>query len=278
VLDDAVNQSAARLARRLGEDRTIGALTKPDTVERGEHDQWVSILRGHTHCLRHGYFVTKQPNQDALNKGVDSAMARKLEHEFFHTTEPWATELSDLHRRFGTRNLGNYLAAELGELIKRRLPTIIATIDRQAIEVNEALATLPAPPSENQVLIVDRLLTSFEAKMRQKLSGMRGDTDFNRALRDLLDSFDGALKRTRPQILVIPSAREEEIELKKWRAGQTPIRRQGISDEVRRDGTPTPVPRGDRGTQVTPTRRPLQGTAISTPARTPQRFKPQPGQ
>jgi hypothetical protein len=278
VLDDAVNQSAARLARRLGEDRTIGALTKPDTVERGEHDQWVSILRGHTHCLRHGYFVTKQPNQDALNKGVDSAMARQLESEFFHTTEPWATELKDLQSRFGTRNLGNYLAAELGQLIKRRLPTIIATIDRQAIEVDEALATLPAPPSENQVLIVDRLLTSFEGKMRQRLSGTPGENEFRCALGRLLESFDGSLKRTRPQLLVIQSAKEEENELKKWRTGQNPIRLQGVSEDARRDGTPTPLPRGDRGAQATPTRRPLQGPAVATPMRTPQRFKPQPGQ
>ncbi|KAA8909675.1 P-loop containing nucleoside triphosphate hydrolase protein [Sphaerosporella brunnea] len=286
VLDDAVNQSAARLARQLGEDRTIGALTKPDTVELGEHDQWVSILRGHSHRLRHGYFVTKQPNQDALNKGVDSVQARRLEAEFFRNTEPWSTELKDLHHRFGTRNLGNYLAAELGELIKRRLPTIIATIDAQAFEVDASLATLPAPPSENQVVIVDRLITSFEMKMRQKLSGARGENGFRRELRNLIELFDTSLKRTRPQLVVIQTAREEEQELKRLRSGHAPNRHQGMFEDTQREETPTPCnaitapsplsPReGSASHQGTPRKRPL--TAASTPGRTPRRIKPQRG-
>lgn len=119
-LDDAVNQSASRLARECGEDRTIGALTKPDTVEDGDHDQWVDILRGHSHRLKHGYFVTKQPNQDALNKGIDNLTARRQETEFFETTSPWNTELRDLQHRFGTQRLAQYLSKELGKLITLR--------------------------------------------------------------------------------------------------------------------------------------------------------------
>jgi hypothetical protein len=98
----------------------LGALTKPDTVEDGEHGQWIQILRGSSHRLKHGYFVTKQPNQDALKRGVDNDEARKQEIEFFKTKEPWATELQDLEHRFGTGNLARYLAEELGALIKKR--------------------------------------------------------------------------------------------------------------------------------------------------------------
>lgn len=118
--DDAENQSASSIAQSFGADRTIGALTKPDTIEPGEHAQWVEILRGRSHRLRHGYFVTKQPNQDALNRGVDGAQARIQEEQFFATTEPWCTELLDMRHRFGTPALATYLAKELGELIKKR--------------------------------------------------------------------------------------------------------------------------------------------------------------
>jgi hypothetical protein len=151
--------------------------------------------------------------------------------------------------------------------------------------VNEALAKLPAPPSENQVVIVDRLLTSFETKMRRRLSGARGENDFKRELRNLIDRFDQSLKRTRPQLLVIPSAKEEEMELKMWKSGQgDQLRRQGMSfDDSRREETPTPCNAitapspltGDSELRATPRKRP--STAVTTPGRNPQRVKPQRG-
>ena len=33
----------------------IGALTKPDTVQPGEHLKWKKILEGYKHELQHGY-------------------------------------------------------------------------------------------------------------------------------------------------------------------------------------------------------------------------------
>lgn len=95
-------------------------MTKPDTVGPGEYDQWVNILRGNSHRLKHGYFVTKQPNQEQLNQSIDHAQARAQEAEFFTKSEPWATDLQDLKHRFGTQALQSYLAKELGELIKKR--------------------------------------------------------------------------------------------------------------------------------------------------------------
>lgn len=95
-------------------------MTKPDTVGPGEYDQWVNILRGNSHRLKHGYFVTKQPNQEQLNQKIDHAQARAQEAEFFAKSEPWATDLQDLQHRFGTQALQSYLAKELGELIKKR--------------------------------------------------------------------------------------------------------------------------------------------------------------
>lgn len=115
-----MNQSAAEMAREYGPDRTIGALTKPDTVEPGTHDQWMEIIRGRAHKLKHGYFVTKQPNQQAVSMGVDGATARAQEEEFFDTVEPWCGELADCRHRFGTPALARYLAEQLGALIAQR--------------------------------------------------------------------------------------------------------------------------------------------------------------
>ncbi|KAF8246742.1 hypothetical protein K440DRAFT_601938 [Wilcoxina mikolae CBS 423.85] len=276
--DDAVNQSASRLARDLGEDRTIGALTKPDTVEAGDHEQWINILRGHSHRLRHGYFVTKQPNQDALNKGIDNLTARRQEAEFFRNTPPWNRELRDLRDRFGTPKLAHYLSKELGKLIIRRLPTIIETIESQAQEINEALAGLPAPPSENQVVIVERLLTAFDNEMRQHLSGAPGKNRFQQELVNFVEEFSAKLERTRPQMLPLPSESAENDELRVWR-DKLKKRPQGLGgawfDEHQpmpmvRDDTPTPsfglMEEGNEDIQM------------QSPITTPSRKRPHPGE
>lgn len=70
--------------------------------------------------------MTKQPNQDALNKGIDNLTARRQEAEFFETTSPWNTELCDLQHRFGTQRLAQYLSKELGKLITFRFVTLFS--------------------------------------------------------------------------------------------------------------------------------------------------------
>ncbi|KAI5807351.1 P-loop containing nucleoside triphosphate hydrolase protein [Peziza echinospora] len=172
--DDAVNQSAARLAREMGEERTIGALTKPDTVCPGEFKQWIEILRGKAHRLKHGYFVTKQPSQDQLLKGITHAEARKAEDQFFATTEPWATELQDMTERFGTVALTRYLAAELGERIRLRLPGIVETIKCQADDVQHELDSFPAPAIDNHFFVIQNLLTKFGLAVEEYIQGGGG--------------------------------------------------------------------------------------------------------
>lgn len=54
------NQGAFSLARQADPEgkRTIGVLTKADTVEAGEENGWISVLRNEKNPLRHGYFVS----------------------------------------------------------------------------------------------------------------------------------------------------------------------------------------------------------------------------
>ncbi|RPA91160.1 P-loop containing nucleoside triphosphate hydrolase protein [Choiromyces venosus 120613-1] len=236
--DDAVNQSAARLARELGEERTIGALTKPDTVGPGEYGQWINILRGHSHRLKHGYFVTKQPNQEQLVQGITHAQAREQEAEFFANTEPWKTELTDLKERFGTMALQSYLSKELGELIKKRLPEIIGSIKGQAAEVQEELAALPPPPTDNQTLIVHNLVTQFDNFVGGHLLGGPGQNEFQQELRRLAEDFQRRLKALRPTPVYFQTIEQENeiaAQLETPRKGEAGTR----SHRWDRDGSPT---------------------------------------
>ncbi|KAL7276404.1 hypothetical protein RUND412_000609 [Rhizina undulata] len=246
--DDAVNQSAARLARELGEERTIGALTKPDTVMSGEYGQWINILRGNAHRLKHGYFVTKQPSQEQLVRSISHAEARAQETEFFSNTEPWRTELSDLKERFGTQALQSYLANEFGELIRKTLPGIVETIQRQVDETNKELVKLPEPPADNQMLIVHNLLHKFHGHVTDHLTGVHGKNEFQQELRRQAEIFQGALTSVRPRLTVFPTFAEEskaaEIYSPPGKSlgeplGSRPKRKDGVelprSDEDRRE-------------------------------------------
>lgn len=98
--------------------RTIGVLTKPDTLTSGatrSKELWLDILEGRDmrHPLRLGYFCTRQPDEDERRAGITNAQARRAEAEFFSRTPPWS--LSSRPANFGTPNL----VASLGKLLTR---------------------------------------------------------------------------------------------------------------------------------------------------------------
>lgn len=74
---------------------------------------WQSVLKNEKFRLKHGYFVTRQPDQDLLDQGVTHAEARVYEKEFFSTKEPWAIEFASFSDRFGTEHLQTTLSEKL---------------------------------------------------------------------------------------------------------------------------------------------------------------------
>lgn len=59
-VDDIQNQKAALLANEVDPDgkRTIGVLTKVDTLQGREVDLWLKVLMNETEPLLHGYYVS----------------------------------------------------------------------------------------------------------------------------------------------------------------------------------------------------------------------------
>ncbi|KAK6507998.1 hypothetical protein TWF481_006417 [Arthrobotrys musiformis] len=198
--DDAVNQSAAQMARKLGPNRTIGALTKPDTVLGGEHDQWIKILRGHEHRLPHGYFVTKQPSQQQLLKRISHAGARRLEDDFFNGEDPWNTELADLSDRFGTVNLQKYLSKQLAGLIRQRLPTIIRNVQNQSAQVQMQLEKLPPPPANSLRQVLRQDLDKYFYRLYDTIDGRGDDNKFSYEWRKIAAKLKADLIALRPRV------------------------------------------------------------------------------
>ena len=146
--DDIQNQKAVRLARQVDPHglRTIGkfplrfivtgdmsnnlpgVLTKPDTLSRGAsrmRDMWLDVLEGRDHPLKHGYYCSRQPNDDERREGITQQEARLVEIEFFATTAPCA--MSKAQNRLGTSNLIKAVSDLLPALIKEWCVPIVAS-------------------------------------------------------------------------------------------------------------------------------------------------------
>ncbi|THH08883.1 hypothetical protein EW145_g2400 [Phellinidium pouzarii] len=60
-----------------------GVLTKPDTLQEGEHSAWIKVLAGETNVLAHGYYVTKQPAVSELREKLSYEEGQDRECKFF---------------------------------------------------------------------------------------------------------------------------------------------------------------------------------------------------
>jgi hypothetical protein len=176
---DAVNNSAAMIARDLSKDNIIGVLTKPDMMPIGDFEQWEQILRGQAHKVAHGWFVTKQPSQDSLTKGVSHAKARELEKTFFDTTLPWNELFRTMRPRFGTHALQAFLSEQLGGLLKRKLPDIEQQIDFQKAALEEQLSLLPERPNGNIQNDLTRKFEDFGRALQRHFEGDDREPEYN---------------------------------------------------------------------------------------------------
>lgn len=119
--NDIETSTAASMIDDEAKHRCIGLLTKADRLPEGYPTKtWSDILEGKTFWLKNGYFVTKQPTQVELEKGVDHEMARKLEEQFFSKNAPWNTALVAFKHRFGIPKLQAKLSKILVDHIRSR--------------------------------------------------------------------------------------------------------------------------------------------------------------
>lgn len=119
---DMANSNASKLV--LGcpgaQERCVGVMTKPDRLPAGDRYEEISkILAKEIFPQGHGWFVTMQPNQDKLNRGITADEARVQEAAFF-VQHPWSTVLSTYNDLFGTAQLQMALSQKLAELILTR--------------------------------------------------------------------------------------------------------------------------------------------------------------
>ncbi|RUS26006.1 P-loop containing nucleoside triphosphate hydrolase protein [Jimgerdemannia flammicorona] len=155
--DDIENQEIVKMARDHDSEgiRTLGVLTKPDTIEQGCFDKYFKIICGHSHPLNLGYYAVRNSTQAELLKGDTDA--RAVETAFFKT-DVWRHLPPE---RLGVPNLTKQLSSLLIAAIKRQLPGIKSEVIIKLQEVTNRLGDLPQVISGHPRLEASKLVGVF---------------------------------------------------------------------------------------------------------------------
>ncbi|KZT61035.1 hypothetical protein CALCODRAFT_428383 [Calocera cornea HHB12733] len=231
--DDIDNQAAILEARKADPEgiRTIGVLTKPDTIQAGEESQWLPVVQNMKNRLRLGYFVTKQPSPSEIKVGTTFSKSRQSEQTFFRTTEPWASLPIDVRARLGTPNLTSTLSTLLTDAIKSSLPGIAGKINSSLQKVRLALAALPNEPSKNPLSDMLELCQQVRDELAHHIKGSEGHVELLQRNKANYENFKRLIHGTAPQF--VPYTRQETA----WNAGYSDP--DFVSDEsAERDDNP----------------------------------------
>ncbi|KAI0087492.1 P-loop containing nucleoside triphosphate hydrolase protein [Irpex rosettiformis] len=171
--DDIENQKALQLAKEADPFglRTVGVLTKPDTIPPGatkSRELWLEVIEGRRFPLKLGYFCTRQPDEDERAAHITQEDARAAESDFFENTAPWSR--STHRHRFGTQNLVANISAHLVKIIDESLPLLTDETNRQLSLCKTRLAAIPPVTSEPFSFVLE-LVQRFCANMRAYVKG-----------------------------------------------------------------------------------------------------------
>ncbi|CCL98324.1 uncharacterized protein FIBRA_00318 [Fibroporia radiculosa] len=209
--DDIDNQKAARLAREADPRglRTIGVLTKPDTLPPGSskmRELWLEVLedRSSSNRLHHGYFCVRQPDDDERAAGITTTQARAAEEAFFTSTSPW--NQSSHRSRFGTYHLVRTLGKLLVQRINDTLPALRTEVVSQLATCSGQLDQLPPAITSDPSSYVLSIITEF---CRTVKAAVQGDSKMATLVQKntrIYAAFKRDIRSTAPLFIPYPSA------------------------------------------------------------------------
>ncbi|KAH8092248.1 P-loop containing nucleoside triphosphate hydrolase protein [Cristinia sonorae] len=209
--DDIENQKAVRIAKQedpLGS-RTIGVMTKPDTLTSGATSaraMWLDVIEGRRYPLRHGYYCTRQPDDDERTNGITASAARQAEQDFFANNPPWSD--SAHQQRFGTRNLITTLSKLLSQIIDEKLPTLQTQVSEQLLACTTRLSALPPPITTEPSAYVLSMVTGFCHAVQLLVQGDSDNSTLVQQNRRTYATFKSDVRSSAPRFVPFPSAKD----------------------------------------------------------------------
>ncbi|KAF9482868.1 hypothetical protein BDN70DRAFT_379786 [Pholiota conissans] len=179
--DDIEMMEAMVLAGRADpeKERTIGVLTKPDTLTRGAtgvREKWKAVLEGRERPTRHGYYCVRLPDDDERERKITPAEAQQNAANFFDTTTPW-DGMTD-RSRFGIPNFVSNISALLVERIENNLPDLWSTVEAELAECFKAISLLPPVSNVEPSTEIIRRVNEFCRDVSEAVRGDRPDRRF----------------------------------------------------------------------------------------------------
>ncbi|KAL9050726.1 MAG: hypothetical protein Q9162_006466 [Coniocarpon cinnabarinum] len=201
-VDPENSTAGSKISEWGAKNRTVGVLTKPDTLTSHENlEQWSDILDGKRFPVGMGYFVTRQPNSSELRHRISHAEARQNENVFFNT-EPWSAAFHCHRAKFGTGALQAKLSSLLAAEIATQLPAIHQQLQARLDVVLKKRNQLPKPPA-NPYGTVLRIVELLRSDLDRVLLGdMPDSNELSREWRAHTETFAGDLRKLQPLIVV----------------------------------------------------------------------------
>ncbi|KAK0616798.1 dynamin family protein [Immersiella caudata] len=164
---DVATQEILELAKEYDTtgDRTLGVLTKPDTVkEKSQKMSVCNLVLGHRMPLTLGYFIVRNRGGDDEETQVDFTDREKM-----FLDDPWSTLPRD---RIGVLALRERLQELLGQITDKAFPKLLSEIRglfNEAVKKWEALG--PSRNSERkQQTYLMKVVTKFQEFVRDALA------------------------------------------------------------------------------------------------------------
>ncbi|CAI2165758.1 22_t:CDS:2 [Funneliformis geosporum] len=196
--DEIDNQAIIRLAKKADKlgTRTLGVLTKPDTIEEGTHEPWLKIMRGEAHKLALGYYIVRNPKPSELKNGITFKVARQNEMNFFEYETPW----KNFHprKRLGVTFLQEKLSELLIKAIKRNLPSIKKEVEDKLAIITKELGTIPEQLSGNTRIELYRMTKKCSSLIQLETTCSNEQTELWQAINKEFQNFKYNLCSTRP--------------------------------------------------------------------------------
>ncbi|XP_052184562.1 phragmoplastin DRP1C-like [Diospyros lotus] len=173
---DIATSDAIKLARDVDPtgERTFGVLTKLDLMDKGTNA--VDVLEGRAYRLQHPWVGIVNRSQADINRNVDMIAARRREKEYFESSP----EYGHLAHKMGAEYLAKLLSKHLETVIRQRIPSIIALINKTIDEINAELDRIGRPIAADggaQLYTILEMCRAFDRVFKQHLDGGRPGGD-----------------------------------------------------------------------------------------------------
>lgn len=173
---DIATSDAIKLAREVDPsgERTFGVLTKLDLMDKGTNA--TEVLEGRAYRLQHPWVGIVNRSQADINKNVDMIIARRKEREYFETSPDYG----HLASKMGSEYLAKLLSQHLELVIRQRIPSIIALINKTIDELNAELDRIGRPIAADggaQLYMILELCRAFDRVFKEHLDGGRPGGD-----------------------------------------------------------------------------------------------------